>query len=131
MRREIPDIVRVLRTAAWMWLGYLLALIVVDAFAYLNVPHSKMIVNYLGNGAVVSIFLGFAYWSWLEKTLGCYYVPLMLLIISGLPLTAGAVRVEVAGSGRRRGPGAGDPAAATSIRRERIVGRGVARLSPR
>lgn len=88
---DTPEIVRVLRSAAWMWLGYLLALIVIDSFAYLDVPHSMMVLNYLGNGALVLLFLGFAYWSWLEETMGRYYVPLMLLIISGLPIAVGAI----------------------------------------
>jgi signal transduction histidine kinase len=86
MRNEANEIVRVLRIAAWMWIGYLLALIAIDAYMYVNAPRHMMSVYYLGNGAVAMVFLGLSYWSWIEKTLGRYYVPLMLLIISGLPI---------------------------------------------
>jgi signal transduction histidine kinase len=86
MRSEIPDIVRLLRIAAWMWIGYLLALIVIDAFMYFNAPRNMMGMYYLANGAGALLFLGLSYWSWIEKTLGRYYVLLMVLIISCLPI---------------------------------------------
>jgi signal transduction histidine kinase len=91
MNNDLTDIVRVLRIAAWMWIGYLLALILIDAFMYANTPRQMLSAYYLRNGIVSLVFLCLSYWSWIEKTLGRYYVPLMLLIISGLPIAIGRI----------------------------------------
>jgi signal transduction histidine kinase len=88
MRSEPSDIVRLLRSAAWMWTGYLAALVAIDTIMYTHAPRDMMSVYYLANATAALLFLGLSYWSWIEKKLGRAYVPLMLLIISCLPIIA-------------------------------------------
>jgi len=90
-RLSDPDTRRLLHVAAWMWLGYLLALGGIDAFMYAKDPRNMPWVYYLGNGAVALVFMGFSYWPGLQRAAGRYYVPLMLFIISGLPIAASHV----------------------------------------
>ena len=82
------DLARVLHTAAWIWLGYLLALMAVDAYMYASIPspYSALSGYYVGNVGIALIFLAFSYWPRLQKGLNGFYVPLMLFIIAGLPI---------------------------------------------
>lgn len=89
MQSNPPDLVRVLRSAAWMWIGYLVALMFIDAFMYAQAPRPMLADYYLMHGAIALLFLGLSYWSWLRETLKSAYVPLMLLVIAGLPIVAG------------------------------------------
>jgi len=82
------DLARVLHTAAWIWLGYLFALMAVDAYMYASIPSpfSALSRYYVGNVGIALIFLAFSYWPPLQKKLNGFYVPLMLFIIAGLPI---------------------------------------------
>lgn len=91
MQNESPDIIRVLRIAGWMWAGYLLALVTIDALMYANAPRRMLNEYYLINGTVVLLFLGLSYWAWIQKMLKKIYVPMMLLIIGGLPILVGRI----------------------------------------
>jgi signal transduction histidine kinase len=80
------DTARVLRTAAWMWIGYLVALILVDAVNYARAPKFPIIAYYVGNGLIALAFLVLSYWSELQESLGEFFMPLMLLLIAGAPI---------------------------------------------
>src|SRR3972149_6674302 len=88
MQREAPgpDAVRVLRTAAWMWIGYLLAMALIDSFIYAHAPRSPLALYYLGNGLAALAFLGLSYWDWMQRRLAGLFAPLMLLWISAAPI---------------------------------------------
>ena len=88
MEKNSLDFPRILRTAAWGWLSYLLLLACIDFYLYFRHPLRVLLPYYLINGAVVLVFLLFAYWGWLQKKLKSFYAPLMLVIISGLPIMA-------------------------------------------
>ncbi len=77
---------RVLRTAAWMWIGYLLALALVDAIIYARAPKFPITAYYIGNGLVALVFLVLSYWKYIQKTLGEFFMPLMLMLIAGAPI---------------------------------------------
>jgi len=77
---------RVLRNAAWIWIGYLAALLAVDALIYSRLPRLSVNLYYLGNGLAALLFLGLAYWDWMRKQLGEVFLPLMILLISGAPI---------------------------------------------
>ncbi len=80
------DTARVLRTAAWMWTGYLVALMLVDAVNYARAPKFPIIAYYVGNGLIALAFLVLSYWSELQESLGMFFMPLMLLMIAGAPI---------------------------------------------
>lgn len=88
MRNDSLDFARVLHIAAWVWLGYLLLLGGIDAYLYAGHPFIILGQYYLIHGAIALLFLGLSYWSWIQKTLKAFYVPLMLLMIAGLPIVA-------------------------------------------
>ena len=79
-----PELVRLLRTAGWLWLGYLLALMLIDRLLYRTL--GLMLVYYLINGCAALAFLGLAYWGRLQRGLKKMYLPLMLVLIAALPL---------------------------------------------
>jgi signal transduction histidine kinase len=91
MRSENPHIIRVLRIAGWMWIGYLVALIIIDTLMYVNLPPRMLSEYYLGNVLGALLFLGLAYASWIEKLVGRYYVLFLLLIISCSPIAIGRI----------------------------------------
>lgn len=79
-----PDNARLLRTAAWMWLGYLIAMLFLDRWLYQRL--SPLVAFYFANGCAALLFLVLAYWNDLGVRLGSLYLPLMLLLLSALPL---------------------------------------------
>ncbi len=88
MKDDSLDFARVMHIAAWVWLGYLLLLAGIDSYLYAGHPLAILGQYYLVHGAIALLFLGFSYWSWIQKSLKAFYVPLMLLIIAGLPIVA-------------------------------------------
>jgi signal transduction histidine kinase len=88
MKDDSLEFARVLHIAAWAWLGYLLLLAGIDRYLYAGHPLDILGQYYLVHGAIALLFLGFSYWSWIQKTLKVFYIPLMLLIIAGLPIVA-------------------------------------------
>jgi signal transduction histidine kinase len=88
MTTNSNDLPRVLHTAAWIWLAYLLALACMDWYLY-NYNFAPITrLYYLVNGGIALLFLGFSYWTWPQKILNRLYVPLMLLLISALLIVA-------------------------------------------
>ncbi len=88
MKDDSLDFARVMHIAAWVWLGYLLLLAGIDAYLYAGHPLAILGRYYLVHSAIALLFLGFSYWSWVQKSLKAFYVPMMLLIIAGLPIVA-------------------------------------------
>lgn len=84
--QEVPDTQRVLRTAAWMWIGYLAALVVVDVLIYPPAPRIQTGLYYWGNGLAALLFLGLSFWDWARIRLKEAFLPLMILLISGAPI---------------------------------------------
>jgi signal transduction histidine kinase len=84
--QDSRDTARVLRTAAWMWIGYLMALMLVDAVNYARAPKFPIIAYYVGNGLIALAFLILSYWSELQESMGEFFMPLLLLLIAGAPI---------------------------------------------
>lgn len=77
-------ITRLLRAAAWMWLGYLLALLLIDRWLYLH--FDRLLVYYVLNGGAALGFLLVAYWEPSLRWFGRIRLPLMLILLAILPL---------------------------------------------
>ena len=82
-----------MRTASWIWLGYLIVLRLIDSILYASAPQQILGRYFLVNAGVAAIFLGLSCWPWLQRTLSDFYVPLMLVVIGGLPIVAGRLWV--------------------------------------
>lgn len=110
------DSIRILRIAAWIWIGFLLAMAVMDFVLYTqvqtpfvqNIPLQPGAPNqplppldprplfwprlapvflfYTANGMVAFIFLFFTHWDWIQDILGRFHFPLLLLAISATPI---------------------------------------------
>jgi len=85
MQNNIPDHLRVMRTAAWMWIIYLASLLTVDLVIYSSRPGMPILWYYFINSFPALIFLGLAYSSWLIKRAGLI-TTLMVLLISVAPI---------------------------------------------
>ncbi len=104
---------RILRIAAWIWIGFLLAMLVMDFVLYTpqmqrllghNAPPSNqgfqpinpppqgvrglfpIFLYYFSNLSVAVLFLAITYWNWIQQKLGKYYYPVLLLMISSVPI---------------------------------------------
>jgi len=84
--QNTPDNTRTLGTAAWMWIGYLVAMAVMDAFIYARGPKFPIVTYYIANSLAALLFLALSYWHKIHKTLGEFFMPLMILLISGAPI---------------------------------------------
>lgn len=104
MQAQVQDSVRILRLAAWIWIGYLLAMGIVDFILYTQFPPFPppnprpapppprivllfpVFLYYAANGLVALFFLAVAYWGWIQEKLGRAFYPLLLLAISAAPI---------------------------------------------
>ena len=112
---------RILRTAAWIWIGFLLAMVVMDFVLYTQMNLPLIVQNpplqqivpgqqlppmqpilprnplrpvylfYGANGLVAMLFLIFAHSESIQKKLGRAFYPLLLLTISTAPIIINVV----------------------------------------
>ncbi|MCC7119870.1 MAG: sensor histidine kinase [Anaerolineales bacterium] len=104
------DSTRILRVAAKIWIGYLLAMLLMDFVLYglqsrlpfvqsvafqapLNPqgppPGSRLwpiFLFYTANGLVALAFLLFTHWDWIQAKLGEWFYPTLLFAISAAPI---------------------------------------------
>lgn len=83
---EFPETSRVLRTAAWIWIGYLAVLLAVDALIYPRLPPSVIFRYYPLHSIAALLFLSLTYWDGLRRRLGKTFFPLMILLLSAVPI---------------------------------------------
>lgn len=120
--RTTEDSARVLRTAAWIWLGFLLGMAVMDFALYTpqvqqllgegarvqiqplqpNIPNPApptrinllpVYLFYSFNGITAFLFLAVTYWGWLQEQFDEYFYPLLLVVISAAPILISALIV--------------------------------------
>jgi signal transduction histidine kinase len=82
------DTIRVLHVASWMWPIFLFAMFIFDALMYPTNTFEPVWAFYGVNGIVAIIFLGCSYWQGLQKLLGRFFIPTMVMIIAGMTITA-------------------------------------------
>ncbi len=110
------DSTRILRIAAWIWIGFLLAMAIMDFALYMNVqppsqnqpaaqdaplppfdqqpdslrppaiPMMPVFTFYIASGLVAFMFLSFTYWEWTHQKLNRAFYPLLLFVISTAPI---------------------------------------------
>lgn len=78
------DAVRLIRFAAILWLGYLIVLALVSqSFA---APPRNNLTYYGSLGGIALLCLGMAYWGWLQARLRHFFIPLIVAIVTVMPL---------------------------------------------
>jgi signal transduction histidine kinase len=81
------DAIHLVRFAAILWIGYLAVLAIINQ-ALLNRIEFKFdaLIYYVMLAAVVLVCLGLSYWSWLQMRLGRTFLPIIISIITVLPM---------------------------------------------
>lgn len=103
------DSSRILRIAAWIWIGYLIAMLLMDILLYMPQAQALLAHNgpqngpalqppppgprlwpvflfYVANGLVAFAFLLFTHWKWIQTKLSGLFYPLLVLAISAAPI---------------------------------------------
>lgn len=86
MERTTPhaDAIRLIRFAAILWLGYLIVLVLASQ-SFPAPPYTNLI--YYGSLADIALLcLSLAYWRWLQERLRQAFIPLIVAIITVMPL---------------------------------------------
>jgi signal transduction histidine kinase len=78
------DAVRLIRLSAILWIGYLVVLAIVSQS--FPGPQFTNLLYYGLLGAIALLCLGLAYWSWLQERLRKAFIPLVIAIITVMPI---------------------------------------------
>jgi signal transduction histidine kinase len=114
------DSTRILRSAAWIWIGFLIAMAVMDIVLYTHtpppmqgqplqpgaplppfeqqpaplrpprIPMLPVYAFYIANGLFAFIFLICAHWDWIGQKLNRAFYPLLLMMITAAPILINA-----------------------------------------
>ncbi len=109
VKRTTPslDVIRLIRFAAILWIGYLLALLFINqAFQPPPPPQQPQQTNflyYILNGLIALLCLALAYWSWLQERLRQAFIPLIITIITVMPVVINPLMVRLSPIGPRFG----------------------------
>jgi signal transduction histidine kinase len=79
------DAVRLIRFAAFLWIGYLIVLALVSQ-SFPAPPQRTNLLYYLLLGYIALICLILAYWPWIQERLRQAFIPLIVAIITAMPL---------------------------------------------
>lgn len=87
------DAVRLIRFAAILWIGYLVVLAALSQ-SFWDLRHGYFEAFYFETfyyiflGLVALLCLGLAYWPWVQKRLGRIFIPVIVIIITVMPVIA-------------------------------------------
>lgn len=95
------DEVRLIRFAAVLWIVYLAALAVIAQF---DAPHRADPLYYILNGVVALICLGLGHWGWIQLKLKQGFIPLIVAIITIMPVVNNWLAMSIAPPGPRLPP---------------------------
>lgn len=92
------DPVRVISFASVLWLIYVLVLTIISQ-SFSDPRHANNeIVFYLMLGGVALVCLGLSFWPWIQRHTGRCFIPLMITIITALPILAAWVTMILPGT---------------------------------
>jgi len=90
MKRTMPptDVIRLIRFAAILWIGYLVVLAIINQVLWSSGRVFSDVLYYILIGIIPLLCLGLSYWSWIQKRLGGGFIPLIIAIITIMPILA-------------------------------------------
>lgn len=95
MKKTAPhsDVIRLIRFAAILWIGYLIVSAIINQTLWSPRRGESEILSsgifyYILIGCVALICLGLAYWSWIQEWLGRAFIPVIIAIITIVPILA-------------------------------------------
>ena len=80
------DVVKLLKVAVIIWLAYFVLSAVIDYT--LKSPGRVEQFSYFANFGIALFFLSIAFWTWIQNKLGKLFLPLLICLISILPIFA-------------------------------------------
>ena len=80
------DVVRLIRFAAFLWIGYLIALALINQLFGDPQRGNVDILYYVLLGIVALLCLGLSYWRRIQDRLGRTFIPLIIAIITVMPV---------------------------------------------
>ncbi len=93
--RPPADVIRLIRFAAFLWLGYLIVLALINQVFSPPLPPSRLplpqppqytdFLYYIVQGFIALLCLVLAYWRWIQEWLRRAFVPLIIIIITVMP----------------------------------------------
>lgn len=87
-RIRSTDVVRLIRYAALLWIGYVAALAVINQFLWYPPGRVSIVslIYYILLGSVAALCLGLSFLSWIQKRLGSVFIPVVVAVITVLPI---------------------------------------------
>ncbi|MFA5308664.1 MAG: sensor histidine kinase [Dehalococcoidales bacterium] len=79
-----PDVIRLIRFTSFLWIGYLVILAILSKSFWSQQPRN--LDYYLLLGYIAVFCLGLSYWRWAQETLQKAFLPLMIFIITVMPV---------------------------------------------
>ncbi len=102
------DVLRLIRFAAILWIGYLLVLAIINQGLQPPSPEpSTSPINflyYIWQGLVALFCLVLAYWPWIQIRLGKSFIPAVIIIITVMPVIISQLTGRLSPLGPRFGP---------------------------
>jgi len=83
---KFSDAVLLIRFAAFLWVIYLVLMTLIGMVIEETQDLSSFFYYYALLGGVTLVCLGLSYWSWLQRKLRRYFIPLIVAIITILPI---------------------------------------------
>jgi signal transduction histidine kinase len=83
------DVIKLLRIAAWLWLGYLSVSAIIDYTLKSPGPVERFF--YIADSGIAVFFLAISFWPWIQNRLGKVFLPLMIVLICALPIITNQV----------------------------------------
>lgn len=87
------DAVRLIRIVAFLWLGYLAVLAIINQT--LGRPQRTGIWYYVLYAIIALICLGLAYWTWIQERLKQFFIPLIITIATVMPLIVNWMMIQL------------------------------------
>jgi len=100
--RPHTDVLRLIRFAAILWTGYLIALALISQS--LQAPRRAEPLYYISYGAIALLCFGLAHWSWIQERLRRAFIPVIIAIITVMPVSANYLMVQLFPTGLPFGP---------------------------
>ena len=106
--RPHADVVRLIRFAAILWIGYLVALFLINRAFQPPLPpqlppQQTNLLYYVLHGLIALLCLVLAYWSWLQERLRQAFIPLIITIITVMPVVINQLMGQLSPLGPRFG----------------------------
>ncbi len=109
MNRTRPhvDVVRLIRFAAILWIGYLVVLFLINQSFHQPLPQQPpqqtQLLYYILHGFIALLCLVLAYWRWIQERLQRVFIPLIIAIITVMPVIINQLMGQLSPLGPRFG----------------------------